>query len=86
MAPELLAADEDDDSAHYTNKVDVYAFGTTLAYVVSGSYPKFNLKNAAIGVLPPLTKTIVNWVHKLIVSCLSLDAGNRLHLMKSLKH
>lgn len=38
MAPELLAAVEDDDSAHYTNKVDVYAFGTTLAYVVSGSY------------------------------------------------
>lgn len=77
MAPELLAQDEDDECAHYTNKVDVYAFGKTLVNIVTGCYPKFNLRNAAIGVIPPLPNTITNWVRELILSCLSFDAGNR---------
>ena len=33
MVSELLAQDEDDKNAHYTNKIYVYAFGITLAYI-----------------------------------------------------
>ena len=76
MAPELFAQDEDSDT-HYTNKVDVYSFGITLVYIVTGNYPKFNMRNAVIGVLPPLPDTIVSWVRELIISCLSFDPENR---------
>lgn len=76
MAPELLSSDEDDDS-RYTNKIDVYAFGITLVYIVTGSYPKFNMKNTITGVLPPLPETIVNWVRELIVKCMALEPENR---------
>ena len=76
MAPELLSSDEDDDS-RYTNKIDVYAFGITLVYIVTGSYPKFNMKNTITGVLPPLPETIMNWVRELIVKCMALEPENR---------
>ena len=77
MAPELFAQDEDDDVTRYTNKVDVYSFGITLIYIVAGSYPKFNMRNAVNGVLPQLPDSIVAWVRELIVSCLSFEAGSR---------
>ena len=77
MAPELFAQDEGDDSAHYTNKVDVYSFGITLIYIVAGSYPKINTRNVVLGILPELPDSIVDWVRELIVRCPSLDAENR---------
>lgn len=76
MAPELFVEDED-GNMKYTNKVDVYSFGITLFYVVTGSYPKFNMRNALNGVLPNLPDTIVSWVRELIVSCLSFEPENR---------
>ncbi|KAK8864802.1 hypothetical protein M9Y10_010327 [Tritrichomonas musculus] len=75
MTPELFADDE--DGIKYTNKVDVYSFGIVLVFIVTGSYPKFNLKNVCLGILPPLPDTIVNWVRKLIESCLSTSPENR---------
>ena len=77
MAPELFAQDEGDDGTHYTNKVDVYSFGITLIYIVTGSYPRFNMRNAVMGVLPQIPDSIKKWVRELIVSCLSFEAENR---------
>ena len=76
MAPELLAQDEDEE-LKYTNKVDVYSFGITLIYIITGSYPKFNMKKAVNGVLPQIPESIVPWVRELILSCLSFEAENR---------
>lgn len=58
MTTELLASDED-DCAHYTNKIDVYSFSVTLVYIVTVNFPKFNMKNVVNGVLPPLPSTIM---------------------------
>lgn len=76
MAPELLAVDEDADT-FYTNKVDVYSFGITLVYIVTGNYPKFNMKNALNGIIPPLPDTIIDWVRDLIVKCMSFEPDSR---------
>lgn len=76
MAPELFV-EEDDDTTHYTNKVDVYSFGITLFYIVNGSYMKFNMKNVVNGVVPQLPSNIVKWVRELIVKCLSPVPENR---------
>ena len=78
MAPELFNEEEDEEEAvKYTNKIDVYSFGITLIYIVTGSYPKFNMKKVSNGVLPRLSESIVTWVRELIVSCLSFEAENR---------
>lgn len=71
MTTELLASDED-DCAHYTNKIDVYSFGVTLVYIVT-----VNMKNVVNGVLPPLLSTIIYWVRELIISCFSFEVENR---------
>lgn len=76
MAPELFVEDED-GSTKYTNKVDVYSFGITLIYVVTGGYPRFNMRNAVNGVLPKLSDTIVSWVRDLIQRCLSFEPEKR---------
>lgn len=78
MAPELFIEEEDEDDAiKYSNKVDVYSFGITLIYIVSGCYPKFNLRNVSLGVLPRLQSSITNWVRELIVRCLDQSPENR---------
>lgn len=78
MAPELLVENGDAEKLiHYTNKIDVYSFGITLIYIVTGKYPNFNIKNVVNGTNPSLPKTIAKWVHKLINQCLSLDADKR---------
>ncbi|KAK8837586.1 hypothetical protein M9Y10_036116 [Tritrichomonas musculus] len=82
MAPELFAEDENDESegekkAKYTNKVDVYSFGVTLIFIMTGKYPKFNMLKMAQGVTPILPSSISNWVRELITRCLSLSADNR---------
>ena len=76
MAPELLSVDEDAET-FYTNKVDVYAFGITLVFIVTGEYPKFNMKNAVNGIIPPMPDTLIDWVRELIVKCMSLEPDNR---------
>lgn len=68
MAPELF--EESENGPAYTNKIDVYLFGITLIYVVTGSYPMFSMKNVSNGIPPRLPDTIVNWVRELILSCL----------------
>lgn len=75
MAPELF--NEEDEGFMYNNKVDVYSFGITLIYIVTGSYPKFNLRNISMGILPSLPSTIVNWVRELIIKCISTSPENR---------
>ncbi|KAK8876583.1 hypothetical protein M9Y10_006801 [Tritrichomonas musculus] len=85
MAPELLAEDEDDDDeesgserkAKYTNKVDVYSFGVTLIFIMTGNYPKFNMLKMAQGVTPRLPSSVPKWVRELITRCLSLSAESR---------
>ncbi|KAK8834235.1 hypothetical protein M9Y10_027135 [Tritrichomonas musculus] len=73
MAPELFADDDDDDDDEiegkrkekYTNKVDVYSFGVTLIFIMSGKYPKFNPFNMGKAVTPKLPSNVASWVpHK----------------------
>ncbi|KAK8865163.1 hypothetical protein M9Y10_010698 [Tritrichomonas musculus] len=75
MAPELF--EESENGPAYTNKVDVYSFGITLIYIVTGSYPIFSLKKVSMGIIPPLQDSIVKWVRELIVKCLSPNPVNR---------
>ena len=75
MAPELF--DESENETKYTNKVDVYSFGITLIYIITGSYPTFSLKNVITGAVPSLPSTIPVWVRDLILSCISLSPDNR---------
>ena len=75
MAPEIF--EENDDGITYTNKVDVYSFGIMLIFIIADVYPKFNLKNALIGVMPQLPEKIVGWVRDLIVKCLSPSPDER---------
>ena len=75
MAPELF--EESDDGIKYTNKVDVYSFGVTLIFIVSDAYPKFSLKNASNGILPPLPESMIDWVRELIVRCMSPSPDER---------
>lgn len=75
MAPELF--DDEDESSRYTSKIDVYSFGITLIYIVTGSYPKFSMKNITSGVLPSFSETIAKLVRELIVSCLSYEPESR---------
>ena len=72
MAPELLVEEDDDDEdegekkAKYTNKVDVYSFGITLIFIITGKYPKFNVLNMAKGSTPRLPSSVPNCVSELI--------------------
>ena len=75
MAPELF--DESENETKYTNKVDVYSFGITLIYIITGRYPTFSLKNVVTGTVPSLPSTIPVWVRDLILSCISLSPDNR---------
>ena len=83
MAPELFEEKDDEDEdknkseTRYTNKVDVYSFGITLIYIVTGKYPTFSLKNVVNGVLPKLKEPIVEWVRELIFRCLSHSPEER---------
>ena len=60
MAPELFEEKDDEDEdknkseTRYTNKVDVYSFGITLIYIVTGKYPTSSFKNVVNEVLPKL--------------------------------
>lgn len=78
MTPELLVEDEKNWNSHQTNKIDVYSILIILIRIVTGSYPKFNLRNVSNGILPPLPDTIVNLVSELIKICLFLEPENNL--------
>ncbi|KAK8839034.1 hypothetical protein M9Y10_032500 [Tritrichomonas musculus] len=75
MAPELF--EESEKGPVYNNKVDVYSFGITLIYIITGKYPMFSLKNVSNGIPPSLPTTIVKWVRELILSCLSVSPESR---------
>ena len=75
MAPELF--DDGENEVKYTSKVDVYSFGITLIFIVTGEYPRFIMKNVVNGVLPTLPSNIPKWVKELINSCLSPTPNNR---------
>ena len=72
MAPELY-----DCNIEYTNKVDVYAFGIILFYLVTNGYPPYIMKNIMNGVIPTIPPRVASWVSQLIVQCLSFDPENR---------
>ena len=78
MVPELFIEEEDDNEGiKYDCKVDVYSFVITLIYIVTDNYPKFNLKNVSLGIVPKLQRTITQWVQELIIRCLSHSPKNR---------
>lgn len=76
MAPEIFE-ENDDDGIVYTNKVDVYYFGITLIFIICNNYPKFDLKNALIGVTRELPNTMIGWARELIIRCLSPSQDER---------
>lgn len=78
MAPELFEENE----VKYNNKIDVYSFGITLIYIISGSYPTFSMKNVTKGIPPKMPEPIVGWVHELIIRCLSLSPEKRPSFME----
>lgn len=79
-SPELFIDDdneEDDDTrTHYTSMIDVYSFGIVLIYIMTGSYPKFDINKVFSGAIPLLPDTIAKWARELIVRCLSLSIQN----------
>ena len=77
MAPELFPNEEENEKERYTNKVDVYAFGIVLIYIVTDEYPKYNMAKVLTGELPQLPSTVCPWVVELIHQCLQLSANDR---------
>ena len=75
MAPELF--EDTENGVVYTNKVDVFAFGITLIYIVTDKYPQFSMKNTVNGIVPKFPGKVVGWVSDLIKRCLSHEAKNR---------
>lgn len=73
MAPELF----EENDIKYNNKVDVYAFGITLIYIINDNYPAFSMKNVINGVTPKIAESIVGWVRDLIIRCLALSPDKR---------
>ncbi|OHT16208.1 hypothetical protein TRFO_13368 [Tritrichomonas foetus] len=73
MSPEQHCEDE-----HYTNKVDVYAFGLILLFVLThGSPPKISLIDVIKGKKIHLPASINQFYQKMILSCISLDPDDR---------
>ena len=75
MAPELF--EDTENGVVYTNKVDVFAFGITLIYIVTDKYPQFSMKNTVNGIVPKFPEKVVGWVSDLITRCLSHEAEKR---------
>ena len=74
MAPELLSGEK------YNNKVDVYSFAVILCYLLTGSLPKYTLKdkmNRKEFPLPSPSSSISEFGVDLISRCLSFDYESR---------
>lgn len=73
LAPELLRGD-----SNYNEKVDVYAFGSVVYYVMSdGKLPKFNFLKAAKGQMPPIPDSFSKFTKELIEQCWDFEPKNR---------
>lgn len=73
MAPELLQGRTD-----YDEKVDVYAFGVVVYFVVSGGeYPLFNLADIVNGKQFPIPSTFRSVTQKILNKCFAPSPNDR---------
>ena len=73
MAPEML--NEDD---HYDNKIDVYAFGIILFFIMTnGNYPKIRIGDVSMGKKAPIPDYINEFTRNLILRCWSTEPKDR---------
>ncbi|OHT05946.1 hypothetical protein TRFO_26160 [Tritrichomonas foetus] len=73
MSPEQL-----NNEVHYTNKIDVYAFGIVLYFLLTrGSIPAISISNISQGKSIPLPSDINDFYRTMIERCLSFDPKNR---------
>ena len=63
LAPELC---ENNEKNALSNKVDVYAFGIVLSYLITNKYADDDLKIISIKVISSLLKLEVSWVQDLV--------------------
>lgn len=74
MAPELLES----NSNAYSNKVDVYSFGSILFFILTGGKtPNISMKNQIAGNIAKIPKNINKIANKLISSCWSFNPNDR---------
>ncbi|OHS94681.1 hypothetical protein TRFO_39151 [Tritrichomonas foetus] len=73
MSPEQLNGD-----VHYSNKVDVYAFGILLYFILTkGSTPKVSVGNVAMGKKFEIPPMIGEFYVNIIGKCLEFDPNKR---------
>ncbi|OHT13876.1 hypothetical protein TRFO_15901 [Tritrichomonas foetus] len=73
MSPEQL-----NDEVHYSNKIDVYAFGILLYFILTGgSLPKLSIAKIAQGQKISIPSTINDFYRNMMDKCLSYDPNDR---------
>lgn len=73
MAPELLQ-----NTGKYDHKVDVYAFGMILYFIISGGkLPKISLLDVLEGKRAKIPSSFTDFASSLILKCWSFEAKNR---------
>lgn len=74
LAPELC---ENKDQITYTNKVDIYAFGIVLIYLITNKYPTKDPKSLCINYFTSCIGLGSKWVRYLVRRCLYLYPEKR---------
>lgn len=74
LAPELC---ENKDQITYTNKVDIYAFGIVLIYLITNKYPIKDPKSLCINYFTSSIGLGSKWVRYLVRRCLYLYPEKR---------
>lgn len=79
MAPELLRLndDEEEEEVKYDNKIDVYAFGIVIFFIILGQLPPLNLERVVSGIPPKIPANVHNWVRNMILKCIQLEPAKR---------
>lgn len=72
MAPELL-----NDSGNYDRKVDVYAFGVILYFIIAKTRPKISTIDVMAGKKAEIPPTFTKFAKKLILKCWSYLPNDR---------
>lgn len=71
MSPEVLSGQ------NYTEKTDVYSFGTILYYLLSGELPRVNIPDLVAGRRPMIPDQINEYGNSLITSCWAHKSDDR---------